>query len=217
MIYIGIYIKRKIFLYERKLPCHILAYWKFCNIRCFSPQSRITRRKIRMKGHSRWFWKFVQLNILSLTGSQSKWLNGSTDTGEHTTMLGVPSTAMGLRAWQTGVASGSSVTLKELVFPRLVQSPMTPCKLLATQHSAARPSTSQAFESVFWTGLLLVSFDAPCSFTEKDRKSVVPDSLSPCALHDFMEFQISGMLEFYSTENTVEQTSGSQKLREDCN
>lgn len=60
----------------------------------------------------------------------------------------------------------------------------------------------------------MVFFDAPCSFTEKDRKSVVPDSLSPCALHDFMEFQISGMLEFYSTENTVEQTSGSQKLKE---
>ena len=60
----------------------------------------------------------------------------------------------------------------------------------------------------------MVSFDAPCSFTEKDIKSIVPDSLSPCALHDFMEFQISGMLEFYSTEITVEQASGSQKFKE---
>lgn len=91
---------------------------------------------------------------------------------------------------------------------------MSICKLLASQHPAARPFTPQVFESVFSIGLLLVAFDAPCSFTEKARKSIVPDSLSPCVLHDFMEFENSGMQEFYSKEISVPQTCGSQNFKE---
>lgn len=48
----------------------------------------------------------------------------------------------------------------------------------------------------------------------RKTENQAPDSLSPCALHDFMEFEISGTLEFYSKEISVEHTSGSQKFKE---
>jgi len=49
----------------------------------FLSQFRINRRKIRMKGHSRSDWRAVQLNILSLMVSQSKWLKEKVDIGKH--------------------------------------------------------------------------------------------------------------------------------------
>lgn len=64
-------------------------------------------------------------------------------------VLNRPSTVEGLRFYQLGVVSVYSATLNGLLFPRLVQCPVSPCKLLASQYSAGRPSTSQASGSVF--------------------------------------------------------------------
>lgn len=61
--------------------------------------------------------------------------------------MSMPCTAVGLRTYKPSVVSVYSVTLNELLFPRLVQSSESPLKL-ASQHSAARPAKSQAFVSL---------------------------------------------------------------------
>lgn len=135
------------------------------------------------------------------------WLKENTDEGEHASVLNRPSTVVG-QVLQAHCGFRVFYNPNGLLFPRLVQSHMRLRKLLASEHSLARSSTSRAFTTVFWI-CLWFSFLPLFFYWQRPQINCPWHTFSLCLswVYGLCDFGNTGII-------SVQQTSSSQPLKQ---